>query len=106
MEMLVHGLENANIPIVWRDWDMDQGDRNDHKRRQTRVILEMLMMMVVRAAFHSLMILPIIFTGKYHWRIFLIISTFVYQQRMFGKDMSFSRTKLVFCLMKNSPLRM
>ena len=74
MEMLVHGLENANIPTVWRDWDMDQGDRNDHKRRQTRVILEMLMMMVVRAAFHSLMILPIIFTGKYYWRIFLIIS--------------------------------
>ena len=73
MEMLVHGLENANIPTVWRDWDMDQGDRNDHKRRQTRVILEMLMMMVVRAAFHSLMILPIIFTGKYYWRIFLIV---------------------------------
>ena len=73
LEMLVHGLENANIPTVWRDWDMDQGDRNDHKRRQTRVILEMLMMMVVRAAFHSLMILPFIFTGKYHWRIFLII---------------------------------
>ena len=48
MEMLVHGLENANIPTVWQDWDMDQGDRNDHKRRQTRVILEMLMMMVVR----------------------------------------------------------
>ena len=71
--MLVHGLENANIPTVWRDWDMDQGDRNDHKRRQTRVFLEILIMMVVRAAFHSLMILPIIFTGKNHWRIFLIV---------------------------------
>ena len=73
LEMLVHVMENANIPTVWRDLDMDQGDSNDHKRRQTRVILEMLMMMVVRAAFHSLMILPIIFTGRYYWRIFLIV---------------------------------
>ena len=44
--MLVHVMENANIPTVWRDLDMDQGDSNDHKRRQTRVILEMLVNLI------------------------------------------------------------
>ena len=63
--MIVHGLENANMPTVWQDWDMEKGSVTDHKRRQTRVILEMLLMMVVRAAFHALMLLPIIFTGKF-----------------------------------------
>ena len=61
----MHGLENANMPTVWQDWDMEKGSVTDHKRRQTRVILEMLLMMVVRAAFHALMLLPIIFTGKF-----------------------------------------
>ena len=60
----MHGLENANMPTVWQDWDMEKGSVRDHKRRQTRVILEMLLIMVVRAAFHALMLLPIIFTGK------------------------------------------
>ena len=63
--MIVHGLENANMPTVWQDWDMEKGSVRDHKRRQTRVILEMLLMMVVRAAFHTLFLLPIIFTGEY-----------------------------------------
>ena len=63
--MIVHGLENANMPTVWQDWDMEKGSVREHKRRQTRVILEMLLMMVVRAAFHALMLLPIIFTGKF-----------------------------------------
>ena len=64
--MIVHGLENANMPTVFRDWDMEKGSVKDHKRRQTRVLLEMLLMMVVRTAFHAIMLLPIIFTGKYH----------------------------------------
>ena len=48
------------MPAVWQDWDMEKGSVRDHKRRQTRVILEMLLIMMVRAAFHALMLLPII----------------------------------------------
>ena len=70
--MIVHGLENANMPTVWQDWDMEKGSIGDHKRRQTRVILEMLLMMVVRAAFHALMLLPFIFTGIFYSFIFQI----------------------------------
>ena len=62
--MIVHGLENVSIPSVWRDWDMDKGRMEDHKRRRTRVLLEMVAIMVVRFAFHALMVLPVIITGN------------------------------------------
>ena len=61
--MIVHGLENANMPTVWADWDMGKGMVKEHKKRQTRVLIEMVLIMGVRAAFHVLMLLPIIFTG-------------------------------------------
>ena len=64
MERIVHGLENVNIPSVWRDWDMDKGGITEHKRRRTRVLLEMVAIMVVRSAFHAIMVLPVIITGK------------------------------------------
>ena len=62
--MIVHGLENVSIPSVWRDWDMDKGRMEDHKRRRTRVLLEMVAIMVVRFAFHALMVIPVIITGN------------------------------------------
>ena len=60
LEWIVHGLENVNMPTVWRDWDMDKGSIEDHKNRRTRVLVEMVLMMVVRAVFHAVMVLPII----------------------------------------------
>ena len=62
--MIVHGLENVSIPSVWRDWDMDKGGIEDHEGRRTRVLLEMVAIMVLRSAFHALMILPVIITGN------------------------------------------
>ena len=62
--MMVHGLENANIPSVWHDWDMDKGRIEDHQKRHTMVLLEMVLIMVVRFAFHVLMVLPLIMTGN------------------------------------------
>ena len=62
-EMIVHSLENVNIPTVWRDWDVDKGTHKDQKRRRTKVLLEMVLIMVVRSVFHALMILPVILTG-------------------------------------------
>ena len=62
--MIVHGLENVNMPSPWRDWDMDRGGIGEHKRRRTRVLLEMIVIMVVRSAFHAIMVLPVIITGK------------------------------------------
>ena len=63
--MIVHGLENANMPTVWRDWDMDPGTIKDHKKRQTKVLMEMILIMVVRIGFHAIMLLPFVYTGKH-----------------------------------------
>ena len=82
--MIVHGLENTNMPTVWQDWDMEKGSVRDHKRRQTKVIIEMLLMMVVRAAFHALMLLPIIFTGKIIIFLYDILNLFI-SQKCLGK---------------------
>ena len=64
LEWIVHGLENVSMPSVVRDWDMDKGSIEDHKRRRTRVFMEMLLIMIVRAVFHAVMVLPIILLGN------------------------------------------
>ena len=100
--MIVHGLENASIPSVWRDWDMDKGGIEDHERRRTRVLWEMVAIMVVRSVFHALMVLPVIITGNvklYH----LYNSGFFHQLKMFGEDMNFLRQQLEFSKTNKDP---
>ena len=63
IEMTVHGLENTNIPIVWRDWDVDTGNIKDHKKRSGNVLMEMILIMIAKAVAHATMLLPIIWTG-------------------------------------------
>ena len=100
--MIVHGLENVSIPSVWRDWDMDKGGIGDHKRRRTRVLLEMVAIMVVRSVFHALMVLPVIITGngKMYQQC---NSGFFHQLKMFGEDMNFLKQQLGFYRKNNYP---
>ena len=95
LELIVHGLENVSLPSVWRDWDMDKGGIEDHKRRRTRVLLEMISIMVVRSAFHAIMVLPVIFTGIWKsndkGKIYI---RFYNQLKMFGEDMIFLKEQL------------
>ena len=100
--MIVHGLENVSIPSVWQDWDMDKGGIEDHKRRRTRVLLEMIAIMVVRSVFHALMVLPVIITGN--GKLYqLCNSGFFHQLKMFGKDMNFLVKQLGFYQKKKNP---
>ena len=62
--MVIHGIENVNMPTVFRDWDLDKGSMADHKQKHTKALLEMKLIILVRAVFHAIMIIPIIFTGK------------------------------------------
>ena len=61
---MVHGLENANMPSVYRDWDLDHGSLEDHKQRHTKVLVEMILIMITRALFHLLMLIPVFYTGN------------------------------------------
>ena len=60
----VHCLENTNIPTVWKDWDEDGGSVEDHKKRHRQVVKEMVVIMIIRSLFHSLMLAPLAYTGK------------------------------------------
>ena len=51
------------MPAVFRDWDMDDGSVEDHRRRQKKVMLEMTLTIVVRFIFQSVMLVPVVFTG-------------------------------------------
>ena len=62
-EMTVRGLENTNIPIVWRDWDVDNGSLEDHRRRSKWVLIEMILVMIAKGLAHGIMLLPILRTG-------------------------------------------
>ena len=63
LEMFVHGFENTNICIVWRDWDEDTGTVKECKMRRRYVLAEMILTMLVKAAVHALMVTPIFMTG-------------------------------------------
>ena len=64
LEMIVHGLENANMPSCWRDWDLDHGSLEDHKQRHAKVLVEMILIMITRALFHLIMLTPVFYTGN------------------------------------------
>ena len=59
----MHGFENTNICIVWRDWDEDTGTVKECKIRRRYVLAEMILTMLVKAAVHALMVTPIFMTG-------------------------------------------
>ena len=63
LEKMVHGLENANMPVVWHDWDLDKGSLEDHRQRHFKVLVEMVSIMVIRTIFHLIMLVPVLYTG-------------------------------------------
>ena len=60
----VHCLENTNVPTVWKDWEEDGGNVEDHKRRHRQVVTEMVVIMIIRTIFHAFMLSPVLFTGR------------------------------------------
>ena len=64
LQMIIHALECVSMPSVFRDWDMDEGSVDDHKRRHKKVMMEMMLTICVRAIFQTTMVLPVVITGK------------------------------------------
>ena len=51
------------MPAVFRDWDMDDGSVEDHRRRHKKVMVEMTLTIFIRFIFQSMMLVPVVFTG-------------------------------------------
>ena len=64
LQMMIHSVECVSMPSVFRDWDMDHGTVEDHKRRHKKVLVEMMLIIFVRFIIHAIMLVPVIFTGN------------------------------------------
>ena len=64
LQKFMHGLENCNIPSLWKDWDEGFGSVDEHKQRFRKSNIEMVSTIFTSLIFNSLMLLPFCFTGK------------------------------------------
>ena len=62
-DLVLHCLENSNIPFPWRDWDQGGGNLYEYRRRFKNVNKEMMWTMIVNLFFHLLLMTPLLFTG-------------------------------------------
>ena len=75
LELIVHGFENTNIAIVYKDWDIDSGTVEERRKRRKSVLAEMILTMLVKAAVHSFMAVgPIFLTGIYKNKLNIFFS--------------------------------
>ena len=62
--MILHAVQNSNIPFPFRDWDVDNGTIEDHRARFGAVLREVNSVMAVNFFFNSLLLVPLIYTGQ------------------------------------------
>ena len=63
LEIVLHCLENCNIPQPWRDWDEGAGTVEEHRTKYRRVRREVVSTMAVNLLFNMVMLVPMIYTG-------------------------------------------
>ena len=63
LDMILHAVQNSNIPFPFRDWDVDNGTIEDHRARFGAVLREVICVMAVNFFFNSLLLVPLIYTG-------------------------------------------
>lgn len=64
LEKLRHCLENMNIPVPFRDWDLDRGEVWEYLDRRRKVNREMFWLMLVNFVFNLTMLTPLLYTGS------------------------------------------
>ena len=63
-QKIIHGLEILNLPMLWKDWDDGACSVIEHRQRFKAANKEMFATMTVSFIFNSIMLLPLIFTGR------------------------------------------
>ena len=61
--IIVHALENTNMPNAFVDWDVEGGTIQDHRERMGKVMKEMTATMLVNFGFNLSMLVPLCYTG-------------------------------------------
>ena len=62
--MILHAVQNSNIPFPYKDWDVDDGTIEEHRARFGATLTEVNCVMAVNFFFNSLLLGPLIYTGQ------------------------------------------
>ena len=63
LNMILHAVQNSNIPFPYKDWDVDDGTIEEHRGRFRTTLMEVNSVMAVNFLFNSLLLGPMIYTG-------------------------------------------
>ena len=59
LDMIIHSMENTQIPAPMKDWDEGSGSIEEHRNRRKRVEIEMVVTILVNFVVHMVMLFPI-----------------------------------------------
>ena len=65
LEKFIHCIENTNIVYNTKEWDDDKGNANDHKERMKSNWKEVLITILIKMFFNSLLLIPLTYLGNY-----------------------------------------
>jgi hypothetical protein len=65
LDKLIHCLENSNIPHNVQEWDTGKGNAEEHKLRMKANLKETISMILVKAVFNLILLLPICYLGMF-----------------------------------------
>ena len=63
LDMILHAVQNSNIPFPYKDWDVDDGTIEEHRERFRKTLTEVNCVILVNFFFNSLLLGPLIYTG-------------------------------------------
>ena len=62
-KQLVHSLENTNIPLPFKDWDVGSCTVEEHRARMMEIVKEVVATFIINKVIGLMMLLPLIWTG-------------------------------------------
>ena len=64
LDMILHVVQNSNIPFPYKDWDEEEGTIEEHRTRFRTTLIEVISVTLVNFIFSSLLLVPLIYTGE------------------------------------------
>ena len=64
LDMILHAVQNSNIPFPYKDWDEEEGTIEEHRTRFRTTLIEVISVTLVNFIFSSLLLVPLIYTGE------------------------------------------
>ena len=63
IKQMVHALENTNIPVPFKDWDVGSCAVEEHRARMTEIVKEVVTTFIINKVIGLIMLVPLIWTG-------------------------------------------